>query len=139
MNSTISFTVWKSIRKNAKVEMIDILHFEETTQERDIEKIVDATAKLINRMEKLGTKKIILSAWVNQNRQLDKTNCNDIKYNFSDVIGIKTAKNEFFSIEQAINFIWNCYMIAVPESTLSLPMLHESPSIRYYINQYYHH
>lgn len=138
MTNSITFYVYKSARKNAKWDSFDILHYTPSNTQRDIEKIASATAKLLCVLKDFGTTKIRMGATIHQQTCSEYQNADGSMYSENKWQSIATGTYDLYSIEQAINFMYQCYAVANPQTNLSMRTLHEHPSIRYYINRYYH-
>ena len=134
MFNVIHITIYKSSRKNSVVEMVDINNHYELTNERAVDKIVEATQQIINAQKKMNTKKLIISASIS--KQVFETSPHS-NYDRNFIV-LDLQKREYFSIEQVINNIYYALMFCNPNLTLDIRNLHENPSIRYTINKFYH-
>ena len=134
MFNVIHITIYKSSRKNSVVEMVDINNHYELTNERAVDKIVEATQQIINAQKKMNTKKLIISASISK-QVFETSPHSNYDRNF---IALNLQKREYFSIEQVINNIYYALMFCNPNLTLDIRNLHENPSVRYTINKFYH-
>jgi hypothetical protein len=59
-------------------------------------------------------------------------------YVFNKDFMIQAEKIQFYSIEDFINYIYRIIGFSDSVYTLSLEEVYKNPSIRYFINEYYH-
>lgn len=134
-NCTMTFTFYKSMRKNAQCKFVDILHFDATDKEGDISKIIQAVEKIVPIVKEY--KKNIFRPVITTKRTVEKRTINNPSFQEEEHFTTFLEKKEVFSIEQVIKCVYGVYMFAVPECVLSCADLFENPSIKYFIHQYY--
>ena len=85
----------------------------------------------------MGTKKIIAQAYISKDfTGLEKEVVNG-KHTFNNMYMLKTGRQQFYSIEDFINFLYTVIGFSDSVYTLSLDDLYNDDSIRYFIQKYY--
>ena len=126
----------KSMRKNAKAEMSNIVN-DRTNRSDVLKTIVNQLDTLFGVLEKFGTKKIIAKAYISKDfTGLEKEVVNG-KHTFNNMYMLKTGRQQFYSIEDFINFLYTVIGFSDSVYTLSLDDLYNDDSIRYFIQKYY--
>lgn len=134
----ITLFIKKSDRKNSKIEMINIVK-EHTNAESVLESIISNTDKIISLQKKLGTKKLILNGHISRTfKDCSYLNANEKPFTYNECLAISLKTEHFSSIEQVINFLYVTIGFSDSVYGLSLKTVHESPSIKYLINKFYH-
>ena len=100
----ITLFYYKSERKNAKIEMVNIVNKRKNADEV-LNTIINQTEKMLGVLQKLETEKIIVKSniWKTFER-LEKNTVNG-KYTFDKDFMIQAEKIQFYSIEDFINYI----------------------------------
>ena len=123
---------WKSHRVNAKMASVILYDNGDC-----INHICNFVENCICNINKLGTKKIIVSGQLSTVKTLTKKTVDEDAYKFDKWICLNFGKREFYSIEELINFIWSLNAVEHPESTLSPQDLFENDRIKYLIKKWY--
>ena len=136
----IILMIYKSERKNSKVEMISIHDLitsggESLTDDRILSQIVNALDAIVAQSKKYNSV-LILSANVWTIRKQKKQAITGT-YEFFDAVHYHFDRRKFYSIEQVINYLWTLVMLMYPYCTLSEETIHLDSSIRYFISKYY--
>ena len=140
-NGAILF-VYKSMRKNAKCELISINHLISKNADKKIsdESIKNQFIEVLEKVLYISAQynySLVLKSFVDIFKDTEFLNANkDIalstEYNF-----YRLEKQKFASFEQSINFIYSVFCLVYPYNKLDLKELYNSPSIKYFINKYY--
>lgn len=144
-NNAMSIFVYKSSRKNAQCELFSVNHL--ITQNND-RKLCDNS--ILNQF--IGTiEKIVYLSKNNYNGHLELSvnmdlgknsnyiNANNDIYNCNEYLRLRFDRKQFSSIEECINFVYMLYGLIYPYNTLNLSnTVYNNPSIKYFINMFYH-
>lgn len=138
MIGTISFFVYKSMRKNSKCDYKSFYIQNNTDAEKAVYTIVGMADSVIHAMYNLDSNALIISGTISFTApNTGYVNADKNFYNEPKNIMVFGNKIEYHSIEQIINTLYNWYMLINPYCSLSLKTLYNNPSIKYIINNFY--
>lgn len=143
-NNDCSIFAFKSDRKNAKIISDITLRHLITHNENgcvDEDKIesyfVGIIAQLVYDIKYHG-ETINVTTLTTINHMTSYWNYNNELYNHNHEIHINECRKHFSSLEQLINHIYDILLLVYPYTRLDIKTIYNNPSIKYYINLYYH-
>ena len=128
---------YKSRRKNAKSEMININHLISKNGMKD-EKIINQfinTLSSVFAISEKYNKNIEISCYVSKFKKASYENEN--LYCTSEKLNYKFSREKFYSFESCVNFIFSIYNLIYPYNEISINDIYNDKSIKYIISKYY--
>ena len=135
-HTIITFTFYKSMRKNAKCSDIEIMHYETTDKNQNTEKIVNAISKILPILKEY--KNMIVRPCVTIRKPVERKTLNNPNYKEENFFTCFFEKKQVYSFEQVINEVYKVYSMAICDSMLSAEDLYDNSSIKYFIRKFYH-
>ena len=136
--------LYKSSRKNAKrTDLININHLINHEKDRRVndERILQQLAGTVETIvyESLAFNKYLeFKCFMHTFKAVSYLNANNEIYHTVEDINVDRARNKYNSIEQVINEVFNIYALIYPYNEISRKTVFDNPSIKYFINMYYH-
>ena len=133
--------MYKSARKNSRWIHIPVYHLISKENEYiNDERIMEQFIGVIEKMAAYARKHnhIDFDASINIEKNTQYINANNSIYHDTERIYISIPRVECSSIEACINRLYSVFALIYPYNTLNLRELHNNPSIRYIINEFYH-
>ncbi len=135
---SITLFYMKSNRKNAKMTMTNIVK-EFNNSDSILNSINSELEKMLAiRKEFKNKNSIIVKSYISKTCLVSKETVVAKNYTHEQAITLATQKVEFFSIEQFINWLYTVIAFSNDLYGLSLEKVYKDPSIKYFINKFYH-
>ena len=137
----IGISCFKSHTKRAKCEIFNLYHFDPipfTESYKEIDKITSVIEKIIAQYKKWNSRELNVALHVSFKRQEFYDNVDGTLRTENTCIYKQYNRNNYSSIEDLIRDIFNTMKIADPGIMLSEREVFSNPSIKYWINQWYH-
>lgn len=125
----------KSTRKNAEISNIIKIINVCSTDENILYSLIGTLEKTLYYVKKY--KHIEVSAYVSINKESCFINANNNNYTENQIITYKFNRQELYSCEQLINYIYSMYCLLYPENKLSYNNIYDNASVKSIINNYY--
>ena len=140
-DNAASIFMYKSNRKNSQCEYFNIWHLISKNENKKIndDSILNQLCSTIDHVLYFAKKynnKLIFKAFITTGKNATYTDVNNKPYNHIER-NKYTLKEECFSFEEAINYIYNIYCLIYPYNTLSKNTIYNNSSIKNFINEYY--
>lgn len=136
---------YKSSRKNAKIisdiKMHHLLTKNENgtcDEDRIITYFVGIISQLVTDIRYSANRYIELTTYTSINHFTSYVNADNELYSHNHTIKIDNKRIRFYSIEDTINYLYDILLLIYPYTRIDIKDIHNHPSIRYYINLYYH-
>lgn len=141
-NSAALF-IYKSSRKNAKCELINISHLISKTPDKMVKdqnilyQFISVVDKIINQSLQYN-KHIELTYYATIYKQSEYINANNDLYRYPESTQYSIQREKFYSVEQCINRVYDLFSLLYPYNKLNREEVFKNSSIKYFINLYYH-
>jgi hypothetical protein len=139
-NNDCMLFIQKSTRKNAKCELLNIMHLiskdEKLSDERITSYFIDILEKCLYIFKKYN-KKIICHNITSIYKETRYKSANQDIYITAENITISDGLNTLYSFESFINYLYNIFFLIYPYNTINLKELYNNSSIQYFINDFY--
>ena len=139
-----SILLYKSSRKNAKcTDFINIHHLINHEKDRRVDDEI-ILQQLVGTVEAIVyeslafDKHLEFKCFMHTFKSVSYLNANNEIYHTVEDINVDRARNKYNSIEQVINEVFNIYALIYPYNEISRKTVFNNPSIKYFINMYYH-
>ena len=143
--NAVGLYLYKSSRKNSKTKNITVNHLIKTGKNKNDRKINDdrILSQFIGTISKIvlysrqNNKHLELSCILDYGKKASYINANNELTYKLDIRTLHFERKQFYSMEQTINFVYDIYNLIYPYNTLSLDIIYNDPSIKYFIKEYY--
>ena len=143
--NAVGLYLYKSSRKNSKTKNITVNHLIKTGKNKNDKKINDdrILSQFIGTISKIvlysrqNNKHLELSCILDYGKKASYIDANNELTYKLDIRTLHFERKQFYSMEQTINFVYDIYNLIYPYNTLSLDIIYNDPSIKYFIKEYY--